>query len=588
MLSHRNKLALSYVLVVLIGVFAASAYITRTVNAQLRASLDRELANYARLCASAVEALPAGFSHGAELEALVRAFAEGAGIRITVISADGTVVADSEFAAGSLAGHSSRPEIIEAAARGIAHTTRYSTSLGKNLRYVALRIGGTGDDAVRGFVRVAHSLDDIDRMVGSTLSWVTRGAALALVIGSLLSAAASRYIGAPLRDTSRAALALASGDFSRRLPVRSKDEVGQLADAFNTMSARLHLAMEELASGKSRLAAVLAAMTDGVVAVGTDMKLILINRAAMSMMRLTDTDADLVGRPLLQVVRNADLDGALRRAMSGEPCTANTVLGTDPRRDVQISASPFPSMDGAVAVLSDVTEIRLLETVRRDFVSNVSHELRTPVTSIRGFVDTLLDGAMHDEPTLERFLKIIGRETARLAAITSDLLTLARIESGEVALSLTPTSMAECIQAAIEAVEPAAERHGVGLVSQVDEAVIAMADKSLIVQVIVNLLDNAVKYSPAGSEVIVGAANAVPGAVRVWVSDKGQGIAREHLSRVFERFYRVDKGRSRQEGGTGLGLSIVKHIVERHGGEVGVASTLGKGSTFWFTLLTQD
>lgn len=588
MLSHRSKLALSYVLVVLIGVFAASAYITRTMNMQLRASLDRELANYARMCASAIEVLPAGLSSLTELEEMVKEFAEDTDLRITIISADGRVLADSVFAAGQLEGHASRPEIVGASSRGIAYATRYSASAGQDWRYVALRIVDAHDGVLTGFVRVADSLDDVDQMIGSTLSWVLRGSALALVIGLLLSTAISRYVGAPLKDMAQAALALASGDFSQRLPMRSRDEVGQLAEAFNTMSTRLHRAMNELASGKDRLAAVLAGMTDGVVAVGADTRLILINHAAMSMMRLSSDEGELVGKPLAEVVRNIDLNDALRQALRGTPCKVDMVLGAGVRREVQISASPFPSGDGAVAVLSDMTEIRRLEAVRRDFVSNVSHELRTPVTSIRGFVDTLLDGAMHDQPTLERFLKIISRDTARLSAITSGLLALARIESGEANLSLTPASMAECAEAAIEAVQPCADRCSVRLVNQIEEAVVVMADKSLIVQVIVNLLDNAVKYSTAGSDVIVGATAADHGMVRVWVADKGQGIAREHLSRVFERFYRVDKGRSRQEGGTGLGLSIVKHIVERHGGQVGVESVLGHGSTFWFTLLTQD
>ena len=583
-MGYRTKLACACVLIVSISVAIASVGMYRSASAQLGDSVDRELANYARLCDAAVGSEPSVVNGHTSMEETVRAIAVQTGLRVTVVAADGVVLADSQLPAAKFESHALRPEIVEASEKGIAYSTRQSASTGQEFRYVAMRRHGGA-----GFVRVAMSVADAGRIARLPLGRIAGAAFLALVAGVLLSVVIVGIVGDPLNQTVQAATAVAAGGFTMRLPVRGRDELGQLVEALNQMSSRVAEAKGEIERKNDSLEAVLAGMHDGIVAVNSRMELTLMNDAAGAMLGVEYQPNECVGMPVVKVIRNTDLWSCLERAVRGEACRASSALPGEPRRDARIFASPFPSGSGAVAVVTDVSEMRNLEAGRRDLMLSVANELRAPVASIKGYVDTLLDGAMYDAATAEGFLSIVDRETQRLSHIIADLLELARLESGEVTLNLVPTSIEECVAEAIRRVQPLADRRGVSITSQCDDNMTAMADESLIVRVLIDLLGNAVGCSPAESEVVVGVARVAssPGnasMIHVCVSDHGPGIPPEQIPHVFADFFRVDKGRLRQEAGTGLGLAIVRHAVERHGGTVGVQSAPGGGSTFWFTL----
>ncbi|MEW5867078.1 MAG: two-component system histidine kinase PnpS, partial [Bacillota bacterium] len=482
--------------------------------------------------------------------------------------------------------HGSRPEVLEALRAGIGVTTRYSATLGARLRYIAMPV--ESDGAVVGYVRLAMPLAQVERSTGVIGRFIANAAVLATLVGFVLSLVLARSIGNPLRDMALAARQIARGDFGRKIPVRGAgggDELGQLAESFNYMAEELERSISEISERKNRMETILSAMADSVVAVDRSGRILLMNRAACSMFGISEAQAR--GKYVLEAIRNHDLAESLNLARAGQADSRELRLHPPGPSYLRLHTAPIldrNGISGAVAVLQDVTDLKRLEQVRTDFVSNVSHELRTPVTSIKGFVDTLLDGAMEDRETLHRFLGIISREADRLAQIISDLLELSSLESKGSEIRKSPVALRSVVDAALGVIQDKAEARNIRIDVEIEPDFPRVpGDEDLLVQVFVNLLDNAVKYTQEGGSVKVSASRD-DGTTRVDVSDTGIGIAPEHLPRVFERFYRIDKARSRQLGGTGLGLSIVKHIVERHGGTVSVSSTPGKGSTFSFTL----
>jgi two-component system phosphate regulon sensor histidine kinase PhoR len=582
-LGYRQRLAATYLLVAAVSLLLISAYLSGAIQRHFVSGLDGELSTYATLAA---EVIRGELDRAGDVDTLAQELGRKTGLRVTVISLDGSVIGDSESDFRSMENHGDRPEIIEAHSVGVGLTTRYSTSLGAKLRYVAMPVVGAGGEMM-GYVRLAMSLADIERSAGTIRKFMANAAIIAAAAGTMLSVALSQSIGRPLNDMALAAREIAHGDFNARMPAQGNDELGQLSDAFNYMATELERNVGELSERKGRMETILSAMADGVVAVDSSRKIILVNRAACEMFDTSEEHA--VGRFLLEVVRNRDLAESLEDAVHGSGNVRETRIFSPRHMHLRISAAPIadgagPGAAGAVAVLQDVTELRKLEQVRQDFVANVSHELRTPVTSIKGFADTLLDGAMDESETRERFLRVIAREADRLAEIIADLLELSRLESKGTQILSSSVVLGDAVGVSIEAVCAKAVSAGVEIVNRLPAGLPEVAgDRGLIIQVLVNLLDNAVKYTPRGGTVVA-TASVEGDMVKVSVIDTGAGIAPEHLPRIFERFYRADRSRSRQMGGTGLGLSIVRHIVELHGGEVSVESSLGKGSTFSFTL----
>jgi two-component system phosphate regulon sensor histidine kinase PhoR len=506
-----------------------------------------------------------------------------AATRVTVVLPSGQVIGDSDHDPATMDNHRNRPEIRRALDGQVGVMVRESATLREAMMYVAVPV--IEDGQVRGVVRAAIPLIAYN----GALSLLKTHLALELLVIALLSAlislVISRKISRPLEEARGAAQRFARGDLQHRVPVSGSREQAGLAEAMNAMAAELDERIRAISRQQAEQEAVLNSMVEGVLAIDGEERLLWLNQTAA---RLLGVDAETVrGWSIQQVVRNTDLQRFLDRVLASDgPLEMDLAfrIAGDPR-DMQAHGAALRDEEGrrigALVVLNDVTRLRRLETVRRDFVANVSHELKTPITSIKGFVETLLDGALQNPEDTERFLRIIARHADRMDAILEDLLALSRLEgqNGEAAMAMEAVPVGEVIAAALQSCESRAADRNIHIELTGDREVNIRANPALLEQAFVNLIDNAVKYSPPGSRVTVNVEQAGADTF-IHIIDQGCGIAREHLPRIFERFYRVDTGRSRKLGGTGLGLAIVKHIAQVHQGAVAVDSTLGSGSTF--------
>ena len=396
----------------------------------------------------------------------------------------------------------------------------------------------------------------------------------------------SLFIPRLLREIGAWARSFADGDFSRRISLSARDEMEELADSLNSMSRQIQARMEESIADKSRLEAVFLSMFDGVMVIDQSGGIVLMNQ---SLKEFLQVDSTVTGKKPLEVIRNIDIQELAQRVLTSHSRleSREITLLLPEERVLLAHATPVlraGAVDGAVLVFHDITELRRLEKVRQDFVANVSHELRTPVSTIRGYAETLLEGALEDKAHAREFLRIIYDDAGRLTKLINDLLDLSRIESGKMKLALEECSLEAVVDKVLTGMDKEARKNSVTLKKEVPPRLSKIRiDEAAIAQVLLNLVENAVKYNNAGGGVTIGARE-TPRSIEVSVSDTGIGIPQEDIPRIFERFYRVDKARSRDLGGTGLGLSIVKHIIQSHHGEVFVESRLDGGSTFRFTL----
>ena len=569
----------------LLVTLACLAGLTWYASAALRQfSIDRTgaaLTSQALLAAEQFRPLLAADAF-AEVDARCKQLEAEAATRLTVILPDGKVVGDSSDSPQRMDNHGDRPEIIEALGGGQGMALRYSYTLKETLCYAAvpLRQGGR----TLGVVRAAVSLAAIDRALARLRLHLVLGSLSTAVLLAVISLVFSRRVARPLEQLKEGAERFARGDLAHRLAVADSLEIGALAETLNRMAGQLDETLRAVVRQRNELEAVLSSMVEGVLAVDAGERLLRLNQAAARLLGVEPGRAE--GRMLLEIVRNTELQRLVAAVLATHrPAEGQIVLRSDPERFLHVHCTVLEEARqgeiGALAVLHNVTELRKLEQVRRDFVANVSHELRTPITSITGYVETLLDGAMYQPEELERFLRIVAAQTDRLNAIFDDLLVLARVEQeaerGQIALA--PGMVRGVLEAALQDCELKAAAKQIRLELACDEDLQAAINPPLLEQALVNLLDNAIKCSPPAETVRVEAARQ-PGEIVIRVLDRGCGISREHLPRIFERFYLVDKARSRQLGGTGLGLAIVKHIVQAHRGRVTVESVVGQGSTF--------
>jgi two-component system phosphate regulon sensor histidine kinase PhoR len=494
------------------------------------------------------------------------------------------VLADSEEEPHKMDNHAGRPEVQEALAGGLGTATRFSTTVGETMMYVAIRI--PGDTGRVAFVRVALPLNNVSRQLSELGRIVWTTAAITAVFAFALTYVLARRITQPLQELTAGAERISEGGFGHKVYPEGTDEVGALAHAFNNMSERLAEQLAQLEADREQLRMILGGMVEGVVALDAEQRILFANERATQLLDLHPGNA--AGHKLWEVVRRRPLQELVERALAGpEPQRQELSWNGPAARNLTVHAARLPGQPprGAVLVMHDTSDLRRLERVRQEFVANVSHELKTPLSVIKACVETLLDGAVDDREHRGPFLSRIADQADRLHALILDLISLARIESGEEvfelkALPLGPVvaaclerhrARAEANRQVLEAVPPP---HGLGA----DDA-IAWADEEAVGQILDNLVDNALKYTPEGGNIKVHW-QAQNGQVRLDVEDTGIGIPEHDLPRIFERFYRVDKARSRELGGTGLGLSIVKHLVQAMRGAVHAASRPGKGTTF--------
>jgi two-component system phosphate regulon sensor histidine kinase PhoR len=517
-----------------------------------------------------------------EVDRLCKLLGASAGARFTVILPNGQVVGDSDQEPARMENHADRPEFIQAMNGQTGRSVRFSDTLGKNMMYVAVAL--REKDALTAVVRGSLSVTAVGRAMSDIYAKIAWAGVVVAILAAGVTLLVSRKITRPIEQMKEVAKQYAAGRFDHRAPVPESAELAELAVSLNETAARLKQTIETITSQRNQLEAVLASMAEGVIAVDSAGHVISVNKAAAGLLGI---DAALApGRSVEEVVRNIDIQRFLQQTLaSTAPFETDVLLSFEPPVALHLRGTRLAGQrendNGAVLVLSDMTRMRRLENIRRDFVANVSHELRTPITSIKGFVETLLDGAINEPEQAQRFLKIIAGHTDRLMAIIEDLLSLSRLEEEDKTrmIAMERAKVRPVLESAIELSQPKAGEKQIKITLVCDDDIEAPMNATLIEQAVFNLVDNAIKYSSPQSSVQLNVQKDDK-EVRIAVKDFGCGIEKPHLERIFERFYVVDKARTRKLGGTGLGLSIVKHIAQLHGWRISVESTPGKGSTF--------
>jgi len=521
-------------------------------------------------------------SDPARIRELVAGLSAGTVGRTTIILPDGTVVADTDKDPALLANHGDREEVRRALSGDASFARRTSDSLSEDFLYFAMPV--YRDGGIVCIVRTAAKLDASKRGLNGLRAAIFLAGLAAVILVSLGSYVLAKQFNAPIAKIQRAAQRFAQGDFDVRIAADRPDEIKALASTMNWMAEQLKNRMETVNSQRRDLETILAGMVEAVVVLASDLTIRTMNPAAE---RLFGTErAACAGRNVLEALRTADIEALARELLSGKGPVERTLELRTPRRVLHLQAhgTLLASSPGegerALLVFNDVTRLKQLEKVRKDFVANVSHELRTPITSIQGFVETLKDGAIEDKETAAAFLDIIEKQTKRLDSIIEDLLALSRLEQSNTEITMEAADFSEILDRVFELCLPGARTKGVSLGRDCPEGLRAVVNSILVEQAVTNLVDNAIKYSGAGSTVRVSVSEDGE-EILVTVEDDGPGIPSKDLPRIFERFYRVDKARSRALGGTGLGLAIVKHIALAHGGTVSAESEVGKGSRFY-------
>ena len=570
----KNRIFFKLLAVFLIVIAATAAILDVLIGnaweTSVRAEIERNLTQKTLLFAHRVEN-----DHTHSLTEIASQEAQAAGARATIIDGSGKVLADSQADPETMENHATRKEFARALSGQTGENERQSATLGIPFLYVAAPISG-------GAVRLAYPLSDLQAIQGQVRRRLILGSILAAIVALLIAAAASIWTSHRLQRIVDVAARIERGDLRARVDDTPMDEIGRVAAAVDKSAEQIERSFAAVRSSQRQLETLLNSMQDAVIAVSSDG---LVRWANQPMDRLVPQRTRL-NAPVVETIRDPDFLATVKAATSDKEVKTARATSVVPGRAFDVTAAPLPD-GGAVAVLRDLTETERVEKTRRDFIANVSHELRTPLTSIQGYSETLLD-TLPDSGSTREFLEIIRKNAARMARLTEDLLTLARVESGETRFDTEPVAAVELLNDAEESFREIARTQGVEL-KIVDDSVESLpqvlADREAIHQVFSNLIDNAMKYGRAGGRIELGARAAERG-IEFYVRDYGAGISSEHLPRLFERFYRVDKARSRESGGTGLGLAIAKHIMRAHGGSIRAESELTRGSTFLFSLPT--
>ena len=504
--------------------------------------------------------------------------------RLTVVDLEGRVRCDSDRDPATMGNHADRPEIIRAYKGEVGISKRYSTTTKQNRLYVAVPV--LDNEKVIGVIRTSIPLTSIQKELSTLFAKIAIGMLVVTVLAGIITIAVARKITRPLEHMKLHAQRYASGNFSRKINVTGSEEVVSLAQAMNKMAAQLDERMRAVLGKRNELETVLAGMVEGVIAVDPGDRILYMNRAAREQLRIEQ--GNVQGSNILELVRNIELLRFIQETISRDEPGEKTITFNQGRSDekiLQVHGAQLHDAKmnriGGLIVINDVTRLLRLESLRRDFVANVSHELKTPITSIKGYIETLLDELEGYPQHVRDFLEIVSKQTNRLQAIVEDLLSLAKIEqqSDREEINLEKVSIKDVLRAAVEACSVKAADRNIQVSLNCDEQIYGLINGPLLEQAVINLLDNAIKYSKPGEHVWI-EAELGGNEIVIHIKDAGIGIAPKHLARLFERFYVVDKGRSREYGGTGLGLAIVKHIAQAHDGQVTVTSTLNKGSEF--------
>ena len=587
MKSIRGKLLTSYILISLLIVLILGVVLLWFVRDFYLDTLKERLSEEAHITGELLKPL---LVQGAddqpvlqELKDTAHDLKEKTNARITIISPEGTVWSDTEADATDMENHLERPEVQGASRNQAGHTIRHSETLNTDMFYVAVPVEEEGE--LLGFLRLALPLSSLEHTLGQ-IRWVLIGVALAaLVIASMLGHRLATTLTVPLRSIAQTADHISRGNLSSRINVDSNDETGSLASSINRMASSLEQQWQEISLHKEQLETILNSMVDSIIVFDEENRAVMANPAAEKLFGLTS--GQLLQHYDLEIIRNLELHSHISE-VSREKNLAELEIETSYPQKLYLQVSLIPinikkeNKSGVLAVFHDITELRRLEKVRSDFAANVSHELKTPLTSIRGFAETLQTEAKTDPETVRYFSEIIFREATQLQTLIEDIMRLSQLESGKVKLNFEPVEVSTLVDDLLQYLDDHLKEFQIDIDIPPTLPPVK-ADYNLLFQVLTNIVDNAIKYTAAGGQIKIGAKEEKPPSgkeywIHLYVADTGIGIPREAQTRIFERFYRVDRDRSRKKGGTGLGLAIVKHLVELHQGKLELESEEGKGT----------
>ena len=566
------KLFGTYLVIAVLAVVIAGFFIERELRTGLTRWIEEDLMAETQIIAL----MPEG-----EIEKQSQALAERSRARVTLIDARGLVTLDSNGQTKDLDNHLNRSEIQEARVKGKGTATRYSRTLKMDMLYVALPL--YEGSHLKGYLRLSRPMLEVDRSVDKLRFSIFQVLLLIIILSMIVAFIFSMKVISPIQEIEAFTDKIRKGDVSGMLMIDSRDEIGQLSKNINDMVAELQEKIRVANEEKWKLRAAFASMAEGVMVLDSQNRIEGLNKGMAEM--IGREYADIVGKTPIEAFRNIALQDALNRfRQAGEIVLEEITLGDENPMILDVNISAVKSLPGqdpkTMIVFHNVTRLKKLEQVRADFVANVTHEIKTPLTAIIGFVETLQQGAIDDRAKAQKFLLTIHENAQRLNRLVDDLLTLSSIELGETKLHLEGLALDDVFETALTLISPRAALKNVRIQRDVQPGLpMVRADRDRLVQILVNVLDNAVKFTPEGGSVSITASPEVQGSVVIKITDTGIGISKSELPRLGERFYRIDKTRSREMGGTGLGLSIVKHLMKAHEGSMEIESTLGKGTT---------
>lgn len=585
-ISFKNWILIGCFIVVFCTLFVTTAIIQPALKRHMIGQIQSDLFSSLDLMKVIIAERWSGNLSAEELDGLSDLLGGVVGMRVTLISRDGTVMGDSNLDVAELArteNHASRPEVRNALEKDKGVSSRFSSTIEVNFMYTAKLLDAPDLPVL--VLRIAKPLAQVEEAIGQTSRVILTTSALGVILSLVIALFVAYFIARPVRRLTQTALEISNGNLDKRLRSYPRNEIGDLGKAFDRMADHLQQEIEAVTRSRDRLEAILRSMIEGVLVTDNQGNITLTNLALQEILGL---DINPVGRTPSEIMRNAHLIEAIDRVSTQEQFVSLEIRTLPPTsRVLQVEVVSLPGEKrraGVVAVFHDITERKRIEEMRRDFTANVSHELRTPLAAIRGSVETLLDGALEKPKHARRFSEMILRHVKRLEALVQDITELARIESGEVPLAQEKITADELSETSINAVSQLAGEKEISLeMEKSPQETPFHGDRRYIERALVNLLENAIKYTEAGGRVTL-KSYPTDQMVAFAVSDTGIGIPKEYQGRIFERFYRVDKGRSRAMGGTGLGLAIVKHVAQAHKGYVEVESIPGRGSTFRLVL----
>ena len=573
------KITVPFILLIVVGMSLLGFFLANSQRESQMNHLQEYLANESRLVADAALADFIDPNLSNQLDNLAKKIGNDIQARVTLIALDGTVLGDSLENPSTLDNHSNRPEVIAALQSGLGVSQRFSTSIRENMLYVAAPITDLGQKL--GVARVALPLTAVNASVNSAIRTTVLGVLLAALLVILAASFITRMITHSTRQVTRAAVRIAAGQYDHSITVQSDDELGRLGHAFNKMSKTIKESMLKISEEKNKLSSILYTLNDGVIMTDIHGQILLANPAAENLFGFKESGA--LGKPLIETLFNHEIENLLKQCLATREKQVIQV-DTNNGKFLRVYAVPLKTetLTGAVILLQDLTELRNLQTMRRQFVGNISHELKTPLAGIKAVVETLQDGAINDPAVAVDFLKKAASEVDSMTQLVSELIELTRIETGAVQLNIEALNMNSIVKETVTRLLPQAERKQLKIYPILDEDLpTVQADRERIQQVIGNILHNAIKFTPPSGQIRITSA-VKDQSVVVQISDSGMGISKEDLVHIFERFFKADKSRTHE--GSGLGLAIAKHIIQAHKGKIWVDSQEGRGSTFSFSL----